>query len=174
MTAMNLGLSRLSVVAEMMEHLTITPIVWDRVTYLNRWAAQDGSGAVVTFVGVVRADRDGHRVIRALFYEAYPEMAEHLLQRLISQARARWSLDAVQVQHRLGLVEVSQMSVVIVIAAQHRNQAFAASQFLLEGIKEKVPIWKRHVYDDGTTDWGVGSHEILQVADPQGAEHADV
>lgn len=174
MTAMSLGSSRLSVVAEMTEHLTMTPIMWDRVTYLNRWAAQDGSGAVVTFVGVVRADREGQRVIRALFYEAYSEMAEHLFQRLISQARVRWLLDAVQVQHRLGLVEVGQISVAVVVAAQHRAQAYAASQFLIEQIKHDVPIWKREQYDDGTSQWMTSTPELLDVADPLGADHAHV
>jgi len=174
MTVMRSGSSRLSVAGEIMPYLTNTPIVWDRVAYLDRWAAQNDCGAVVTFVGVVRPDHDGQRTVQALFYEAYPGMAEHLLGRLVGQARARWSLDAVQIQHRLGLVEVGQMSVVIVVAAQHREQVFAASQFLLEGIKHDVPIWKHQLYDDGTAEWVVCRRDILQATDPLGAEHADV
>lgn len=158
----------------MTEHLTITPIVWDRVTYLNRWAAQNGCGAVVTFVGVVRPDRDGQRTVHALFYEAYPQMAEHLIQRLMDEARTRWLLDGVQIQHRLGLVEIGQTSVVVVVSARHRAQAYAASQFLIDGIKHEVPIWKREYYDDGTSQRITGTPELLDVADPRGADHAHV
>lgn len=152
-----------------MRYLTTAPISWDRVTYLNRWASRDGCGAGVTFVGVVRADRDGHRAVRALLYEAYPEMAEPFIHRLVTEAQARWSLEDVQVQHRLGLVEVGQISVVVVVAAQHRAQAYAASQFLIEQIKHDVPIWKREQYDDGTCQWIINSpSENVSLEDARG------
>ena len=168
-----------------MRHLTTASISWDRVTYLNRWASRDGCGAVVTFVGVVRADRNGPHRIRALFYEAYPDMAEQLIQRLVNEARAQWALAGVQIQHRLGLVEVGQASVVIVVTAQHRLQAYMASQFLIEQIKREAPIWKREHYDDGTSQWVTCIPELLDVApacpdvcgagrDPSGADHAHV
>jgi len=154
--------------------LTTALISWDRVAYLNRWASQDGCGAVVTFVGVVRADRHEHRAVQALFYEAYREMAEPLIRQLVDEAAARWSLNGVQIQHRLGLVEAGQISVLVVVSAQHRAQAYAASQFLIERIKDDVPIWKREQYDDGTSQWAACTPELLDVADPLGAEHAHV
>jgi len=157
-----------------MRHLTTAAITWDRVVYLNRWAPRNGCGAAVTFVGVVRADRNGRQVVRALFYEAYPEMAEPLIHRLVNEAKTRWSLEGAQVQHRLGVVEVGQISVVVVVAAQHRAQAYVASQFLIERIKHDVPIWKREQYDDGTSQWIVGTPELFDVADPLGADHAHV
>ena len=148
-----------------MGYLTSAPIVWDRVASLERLAVPRGCGAVVTFVGVVRADRDGRRAVKALCYEAYAEMAEPLLHRLVGEARTRWTLDGVQLQHRLGLVEAGQLSVVVVVAAQHRAQAYAASQFLIERIKRDVPIWKREQYDDGTSQWTTSTPELLEVAD---------
>jgi len=157
-----------------MGHLTTAPISWDRVIYLNRSASRDGCGAVVTFVGIVRADQDGRHVVRALFYEAYPEMVESLIHRLVNEARAQWALEGVQIQHRLGLVEVGQISVVVVVAAQHRAQAYAASQFLIEQIKHEAPVWKREQYDDGTSQWIVGAPEVLDIADPSGVDHAHV
>lgn len=157
-----------------MGYLTTAAISWDRVVYLNRSASRDGCGAVVTFVGIVRADRNGRRLIRALSYEAYPDMAERLIQQLVNAARAQWTLDDVCIQHRLGLVEVGQVSVVIVVIAQHRAQAYAASQFLIEQIKHEVPIWKREQYDDGTSRWITDTPELLDVAGPQGADHAHV
>ena len=157
-----------------MRYLISTPISWDRIVDLNRWASHDGGGAVVTFVGIVRSDRDGRRAVRALFYDAYPEMAEPLIQRLVDEANARWSLAGVQVQHRLGLVEVGHISVVVVVAAQHRAQAYAASQFLIERIKRDVPIWKREHDDDGTSRWMTDAPQLVDVADPAGADHAHV
>ena len=157
-----------------MRYLINTPISWDHITYLNRWASHDGCGAVVTFVGVVRADRVRHHAVQALFYDAYPEMAEPLIHRLVNEANAQWSLQGVAVLHRLGLVEVGQISVVVVVAAQHRAQAYAASRFLIERIKHDVPIWKREQYDDGTSQWLGGAPELMDVADPSGADHAHV
>jgi molybdopterin synthase catalytic subunit len=151
-----------------MRYLTTAPISWDRVVSLNRWVSHDGCGAIVTFVGVVRADRDGYRAVRVLCYEAYPEMAEPLIHRLVNEATARWPLEGVQVQHRLGLVEVGQISVVVVVAAQHRAQAYAASAFLIERIKHDVPVWKREQYDDGTSQWMTGAPALLEVAGPSG------
>jgi molybdopterin synthase catalytic subunit len=157
-----------------MAYLTTTPIAWDRVAYLERGSAQHGCGAVVTFVGVVRADRIGGRTVRALFYDAYAEMAESLLHRLVHDARARWALDGVQIQHRLGLVEAGQVSVVVAVAARHRAEAYAASQCLVEGIKHQVPIWKRELYDDGASKWVMCSPAVVVPADPLGAVHAHV
>lgn len=157
-----------------MAYLTTASISWDRIAYLNRWVWRDGCGAAVTFVGVVRADHDGHRVVRALFYETYPEMAQRLIHQLVNEVQSRWSLKGVAVQHRLGLVEVGQISVAVVVAAQHRAQAYAASQFLIEQIKHDVPIWKREEYEDGTFQWITSAPEFLEIIDPSGEEHAHV
>ena len=116
-------------------------------------AAHGLSGALVTFVGVVRADACAGRVVRALDYEAHPDMAEQQFDRLVDEAKRRWPLDAVRIQHRLGIVEAGEASVVVAVAAPHRAEAYAASQFLIEGLKREVPIWKRELYDDGTSRW---------------------
>ena len=157
-----------------MGYLKTHAISWDRVAHLERQAAAGGCGAVVTFVGVVRGDQKGDRRVRALYYEAYEAMAERQMDRLVDDARARWSLGGVQIQHRLGLVEAGHISVVIVVAAQHRAPAYAASQFLMEQIKHEAPIWKREQYDDGTSRSVLCAQEVPDVADPVGADHAHV
>lgn len=157
-----------------MAYLTTAPISWDRLAALSQWAAQEGCGAIVTFVGVVRADRDGLRTVGALCYEAYPEMAEPLLHRLVNEASTRWSLSRVDVQHRLGSVAVGEISVVVVVAAGHRAHAYAASQFLMERIKRDLPMWKREQYNDGTSQWTMGTPTALALGDPSGVEHAHV
>ena len=129
---------------------------------------------MVTFAGIVRGDRHGSRAVRALCYEAYREMAGPLIQRLVHEARTRWALEGVQVCHRLGVVEVGQISVVVVIAAHHRVLAYAASQFLIEGIKREAPIWKREQYDDGSSAWMTATPELLDVTEPLEVDHAHV
>lgn len=157
-----------------MHALTTAVISWDRMAYASRMASAHGCGAAVTFVGAVRADQDGHRAIRALCYEAYVEMAEPMIQGLISEASARWALGGVQVRHRLGVVKVGEISLRIVVVARHRMQAYAASRFLIERIKHDVPIWKREQYDDGRSQWMPGVPEVLGAAEPSGVEHAGV
>ena len=155
-----------------MTYLTTQPIAWDRITYLERSAIQHGCGALVTFVGIVRGDRYGGRIVQALYYAAYAEMAEQEIGRLVDEARIRWPLDVVQVQHRLGYVEAGHISVAVVVAAQHRAEAYAASQCLIEQIKHHAPIWKRELFDDGTSQWSMCTPETLCAADPAGAVHA--
>ena len=111
-------------------------------------------GAVVSFVGVVRRDRHGARTVDAIEYDAYIEMAERQIGQLVAQARARWPLGGVRIRHRIGTVPAGQISVVVAVTAGHRAEAYAASRMLIEGIKQQVPIWKREVYDDGTSRWG--------------------
>ena len=158
-----------------MRHLTEAMLLWDWVAALNRRTAQSGCGAVVTFVGVVRADGHESRTVRALYYEADREMAERQIQRLVTEARARWPLDAVQIRHRVGQVDVGQLSVVIVVASRRRADAYAASAFLIDGIKHQAPIWKRELYDDGSSQW-VTCMEAERVvsAESFGAAHAHV
>ena len=128
-----------------------------------------GSGAVVTFRGVVRGDAGAGRRVEALVYEAYADMAEREIDRLVAEARRRWRLDAARVEHRVGLVAVGQVSVVVIVAAQHRAEAYAASRFLIDQIKRRVPIWKREQYDDGTSEW-----TTCAASDAMEAAHAHV
>ena len=148
-----------------MKYLTTGLISWDRIAYLEKWAVQQGCGAVVSFVGIVRPDRSGSRQVRILYYEAYPEMAERKLNHLASAAKARWLLEGVQIQHRIGFVEAGEVSLAVVVSAQHRLEAYAASEFLVEQIKHEVPIWKRELYDDGASQWVVCAPGALHVMD---------
>ncbi len=153
-----------------MPYLTRHIIAWERVAALGRGTTPRACGAVVTFVGVVRPDDDGGRTVVALDYEAYDAMAEDQIDRLVTEAQDRWPLDAVELEHRVGPVEVGQISVVIVVAAQHRADAYAASMFLMDEIKRVVPIWKHTRYDDGTSEWAM----CASAMDPLGAMHAHV
>jgi len=114
----------------------------------------DGSGALASFVGVVRNEHHGHRV-HHLVYEAYPPMAERELRLIVDAARLRWDLQGVAIAHRTGRLEVGEASVAIVVAAAHRKEALEACAFAIETLKKTVPIWKKEFSDEGE-EWIVG------------------
>ena len=107
------------------------------------------AGAIVTFVGTTRNENVGRRVTR-LEYEAFASMAVKEMRRLATQARRRWPLCAVAMAHRLGVVSVGEASVGIAVSAGHRAEAFEACHWLIDRLKEIVPIWKKEHYRGGT------------------------
>ncbi|RUL81419.1 molybdenum cofactor biosynthesis protein MoaE [Tautonia sociabilis] len=110
------------------------------------------AGAVCTFLGTTR-ELTGGRTTRHLDYEAYPVMAEKTLAELEGQALSRWPLQEVAIVHRVGRVELGEISVVVAVSAPHRKDAFEACQWLMDTIKEVVPIWKKETWADGTEEW---------------------
>lgn len=120
--------------------------------WLTEMVRKRGCGAVVLFLGTVR-EFTGDRQTTALEYEAYPALAEKETNRLVAQARARWPLQGVGIVHRLGRLEVGEVSVAVAVSCPHRAAAFAAGQFLIDELKKSVPIWKRECFADGTAAW---------------------
>jgi molybdopterin synthase catalytic subunit len=106
------------------------------------------AGAIATFIGTTRNNNEGRKVI-ALDYEAYPEMAEQELRRIGEEAAKRWQICKMAIVHRIGPVQLTEASVVIVVSSAHREAAFAASRFAIEEIKRTVPIWKKEVFEGG-------------------------
>src|SRR5262245_14316046 len=107
------------------------------------------SGAVVLFLGTVRELTNGRKT-SALDYEAYPEMAEAKLRELETQARERWPIDRAAMVHRLGHLDLGEVSVAVAVSYPHRHQAFDAARFLIDELKAWVPIWKKENWADGT------------------------
>ena len=101
-------------------------------------------GGVVVFWGIVRDQEDG-KLISALEYTAYRDMAEHQFRKLIDETKRRWPLKRLRAVHRLGVIPVGEASLLVRVEAAHRGEAFAAAQFLIDELKQKVPIWKRGV-----------------------------
>ncbi|MBM40366.1 MAG: molybdenum cofactor biosynthesis protein MoaE [Acidobacteria bacterium] len=102
----------------------------------------DGMGAVVTFHGVVRGEENG-APITAINYEANEPMAQHQFELIFGAMEKQWPLESVRLIHRLGVVPVNEPSLWVEVVAAHRAEAFAACQFLIDEMKQKVPIWKR-------------------------------
>ncbi|SIO34681.1 molybdopterin synthase catalytic subunit [Singulisphaera sp. GP187] len=110
------------------------------------------AGAVCSFLGTVR-EMTGDRQTMALDYEAYPEMALKKLGELEAEARQRWPILDVALVHRVGHLGLGEISVVVAVSCPHRHQAFDACRWLIDTLKEVVPIWKKEVWADGSEEW---------------------
>ena len=128
----------------MKRELTITtePIAEAALQSQRRMSA--GMGAAIYFLGMVR-EQEGDAVIRAIHYEAFPEMARHQFNLIFDQVEKRWPIESVRLVHRMGAVNVGEPSLWVEVIAPHRGEAFAACQFLIDEMKRVVPIWKKPV-----------------------------
>jgi molybdopterin synthase catalytic subunit len=114
------------------------------------------AGAVVSFLGTVRNHAPGKSEVSHLVYEAYVEIVEAKVADLVAEARSRWPLVAVAVEHRTGRVDVGGVSVAVVVSSAHRADAFEAARFLIDELKAKAPIWKQEHWDGGS-EWIEGA-----------------
>jgi len=108
----------------------------------------DRAGAVNMFVGTVRNKTQSKEVVR-LEYEAYERMAIKKMENLVTQAQEKWQILSVIVHHRVGVLSIGEEAVVIAVATPHREASFEACKFLIDTLKQTVPIWKKEVFDDG-------------------------
>ena len=122
------------------------------VAALEAAVAESGHGAVVTFVGRARDQADDGREVLELEYEAYPEMSGAVLAEIVGEAERRWAGCRAAVVHRVGVVPIGEAAVAIVTVAPHRADAYEANRFVIEAIKERLPIWKRERFADGS-EW---------------------
>jgi molybdopterin synthase catalytic subunit len=136
-------------------HAAITSEPIDASAVLARVGAP-ADGAAVLFVGMVREQNDG-RAVRGMRYDAYVAMAEQELATIAREAAARAGTDRVAIEHRIGELEVGEVSVAIAVSSPHRAEAFDAARFIIEEIKRRLPVWKREYYADGGADWLDGS-----------------
>jgi molybdopterin synthase catalytic subunit len=125
-------------------------------TSLLAAAATSSDGAVLLFLGIVRDLNEG-RAVGHLEYDAYVPMAERLLAEIAREAEQRWDVGSISVTHRVGRLEIGEASVAIAVAAPHRGEAYAASRYVIDEIKKRVPIWKREGYLEGESEWLPGN-----------------
>ena len=123
---------------------------------LRAEATDPAAGAVVVFEGCAR-DHHGGRSVEDLAYEAYVPMALAELGRLRAEALERFNLLRCLIHHRIGPVPLTEAAVVVVTAAAHRQEAFASAIWIMDRIKERVPIWKRERYSGGGEAWVEGT-----------------
>jgi len=130
-----------------------TPL--DPAALLDR-VSDPTAGAVVSFLGTVRNHAPGKSGVSHLVYEAYVEVVEAKVADLVAEARNRWPLIAVGVEHRTGRVDVGGVSVAVAVSSAHRADAFEAARFLIDELKARAPIWKQEHWDGGS-EWIEGS-----------------
>ena len=128
----------------MKTQLTLTPDPIDELALIAEREMSDGMGAALVFHGVVRAQEDEVTIV-AIDYEAFDDMACHQFELIFEEIDRQWPIESVRVAHRLGVVPVNEPSLWVEIIAPHRAEAFEACQFLINTMKERVPIWKRPV-----------------------------
>jgi len=131
-----------------MSHLTRTPL--DPSAALLAISRPEHGGTAM-FLGTTRAETQ-LREVTAIEYAAHDDLAEAEIGRVLDEARDRFGVEAFA-RHRLGVVALSEQSVIVAASAPHRAEAFEACRFLIDEIKRRAPIWKRMHYADGDTEW---------------------
>jgi molybdopterin synthase catalytic subunit len=108
------------------------------------------AGAIVVFQGVVR-DNNLDRRVDHLIYEAYPPLAERTMADIAQDVQTRWAVTAIAIHHRTGRLEIGEASLLVVVASPHRAEAFAACAYSVDRVKQIVPVWKKEVWEDGSS-----------------------
>jgi molybdopterin synthase catalytic subunit len=138
-------------------HTAIVDAEIDVAALLKR-VASHANGAALLFLGTVREVNDG-RAVSGIEYSAYRAMAERELGEIAREASRQFQTDDIAIEHRLGTLGLGDASVAIAVAHPHRGAAYDASRYVIEQLKQRVPIWKLEHYLDGTREWvGAGNH----------------
>lgn len=115
---------------------------------LLRETEDNASGALVIFYGTVRNENEG-RPVQSMTYEAHVPLAEKALREIEQEALDKFGVRRCRIQHRIGHLELGEPSVLIVVRAGHRDEAYAASRYAIDEVKQRAPIWKEEHYADG-------------------------
>lgn len=134
------------------DRITRSPIDEQRVV---AEVARPEAGAMLTFAGVVRNDHLGRSVV-GIDYHAYTPMARREIERLEEEIGTRWEDVRASIVHRVGRLDVGEVSVLIAVSSPHREEGFQALSWAIDTLKERVPIWKKELYTDGEA-WIEGS-----------------
>ena len=139
-----------------MINITYDKLDPERLTQAMR---SNANGAVVTFLGTTRDSFEGKKVIR-LEYEAYEKMAIKKLHEIRKEIQQQFSIEDIAICHRIGVVDISEISLAVVVASPHRKEAFTACQKIVDRVKEIVPIWKKEIFEGGSHWVACENHEF--------------
>ena len=117
-----------------------------------------GNGGIVLFLGTVRDHADG-RAVTAIDYDAHERLADRAMRAVVTEAREHWPTVDLEVAHRVGHLEVGEISVAVAAGSPHRAEAFAAARFVIDTLKERVPVWKKELSPEGD-EWIHGSERV--------------
>jgi molybdopterin synthase catalytic subunit len=140
--------------------LTTEPLAVERALV---WVQRPSCGAVTCFVGTVRDRAEGRTDVKAIDYEAYASQVLPRFEAIAAAARQRWpDLGRVVVWHRVGHVQLGEVSVVVVVSTPHRAEAFEACRYVIDTLKATAPIWKRETWEGGS-DWSQTARPVESV-----------
>ncbi|MEO1212445.1 MAG: molybdenum cofactor biosynthesis protein MoaE [Bacteroidota bacterium] len=126
-------------------HISEDPLELEKIT---RLVTDDACGAIDIFVGTVRDQTKGKRVLK-LDFEAYEKMALSEMAKLAEEAAERWPVKKMAIHHRVGSLAIGEIAVIIAVSTPHRNASFEACKFVIDTLKQTVPIWKKEIFEDG-------------------------
>lgn len=130
--------------------ITIAPLLLEEI---YRKADDPANGAIVVMSGMVRNQTDGKPVV-ALEYQAYEPMALQIFYQIAAQIRDRWlDVNRIVIHHRIGRLNIGEISVLVAVGCPHRGEAFAACQYAIDTLKHNAPIWKKEHWSDGSSSW---------------------
>ena len=112
------------------------------------YVTNDAAGGIVSFVGTVRNQTKGKRVLH-LEFEAYEPMAIKEMRKIAEAASQQWPVEKISIHHRTGHLDIGEIAVVIAVATPHRKAAFEACEYAIDTLKQTVPIWKKEFFEDG-------------------------
>jgi molybdopterin synthase catalytic subunit len=142
-----------------MFEVTSDPLDPQRVVEAVR---RNDAGAVALFYGTVREQNLGRPVLY-LEYDAYPEMAVKVMREIAAEVRAQWPVSEIACQHRTGRLEIGETSLLVAVSSPHRREAFEACHAYVDQLKERVPIWKKEVFEGGE-EWIEGERSRPDVS----------
>jgi len=129
-----------------MIEITETPISPEQVIEKVK---SDGSGCVVTYIGLIRNQSHGRPVFLVEYHDSQGD-AENTLQEIASEARQRWTIENIIISHRIGKLRVGEINLVVAVASAHRSEGFAACQYAIEQFKQRLPTQKTETYQDSS------------------------
>ncbi len=140
--------------------ITFAPL---SLTEIYALADDPANGAVVVMSGTVRNKTDGKPVV-ALEYQAYEPMAIQVFTSIAADIRQKWSdVNRVVIHHRIGRLQIGEISVLVAVGYPHRSEAFAACQYAIDTLKHNAPIWKKEHWADGSSSWvSIGACEEVK------------
>ncbi len=112
------------------------------------WIMSPQAGGIDIFIGTVRDATKGKKVVR-LEFEAYENMALKEMKKIAEQAYNKWPVQKILIHHRTGILQIGEIPVIIAVAAAHRDAAFDACRYIIDTLKQTVPIWKKEIFEDG-------------------------
>lgn len=134
----------------------VTSIDLDPLAYYHLCSSPE-SGAVLQFIGIVRNHTSSPKKVKALFYEAHQKMATDLINNITQAAILKFKLSNAHCIHRIGELSVGGLAIVVTTSGAHRDEVYQANRYIVDRVKYEAPIWKKEIFEDGTSEWGRNS-----------------